>query len=63
MEIISPVLDYFDQICDIFVPLDKSLNKKNIYITSSLDDKFNFEDDMKDVIFIYEAITGTKLNL
>ena len=63
MEIISPVLDYFDQICDIFVPLDKSLNKKNIYITSSLDDKFNFEDDMKDVIFIYEAITGTKINL
>jgi Rab GDP dissociation inhibitor len=62
MDLIGPVLETFDKIRDIYLPIDNSF-KVNIYITSSYDQQCHFENDIDDVIYIYEQITGSKLDL
>ena len=62
MDIIGPVLETFDKVSDIYVPVDPSF-KGNVYITSSFDPQSHFENDTDNVIEIYEKITGAKLDL
>ena len=62
MDLIGPVLETFDKIRVIYSPIDISF-KGNIYITSSYDQQSHFENDIDDVINIYEQITGSKLDL
>ena len=62
MDLIGPVLETFDKYRDIYSPIDNSF-KGNIYITSSYDQQCHFENDIDDVIYIYEQITGSKLDL
>ena len=62
MDIISPVLETFDKVSEIYSPIDKSY-RGNIYITSSYDQQSHFENDIDDAIDIYEKITGLKLDL
>lgn len=62
MDIIGDVLEVFDEVSDIYYPIDTSF-KGNIYITSSYDHECHFENDINNVIEIYEKITGAKLDL
>ena len=62
MDLIGPVLETFDKFRNIYDPVDIFL-RGNIYITSSYDQQCHFENDMDDVINIYEKITGSKLDL
>ena len=62
MDLIGPVLEIFDKFRDIYSPVDIPFIG-NIYITSSYDQQSHFENDIDDVINIYEQITGRKLDL
>ena len=62
MDLIGPVLETFDKFRNIYDPVDIFLGE-NIYITSSYDQQCHFENDIDDVINIYEKITGNKLDL
>ena len=62
MDLIGPVLETFDRFRNIYAPVDISF-KGNIYITSSYDQQCHFENDIDEVINIFEKITGNKLDL
>lgn len=62
MKVVGDVLETFDKVSDIYVPIDTNF-KGNVYITSSFDPQSHFENDTDNVIDIYEKITGTKLDL
>ena len=62
MDLIGSVLETFDKFRDIYSPVDIPFIG-NIYITSSYDQQSHFENDIDDVINIYEQITGRKLDL
>ena len=61
MNIIGPTLEYFDIISDIYQPVDTNF-KDNVFITSSIEPEPSFENDMDNIIDIYEKITGKKLD-
>lgn len=57
MDKIGPFSEIFDEISDIYEPIDKNF-EGNIYINSSYDFSYNFENDINDVLKIYGKITG-----
>ena len=62
MNILGPVLEQFDALQDLYVPMDTSF-KDNVFITSSFDALSHFECDIDNVIELYEKISGNKLDL
>ena len=58
MELIGPVLETFDEISDMYMALNNIYN--NIYINSSYDVSHNFENEINDVLDIYEKISKKK---
>ena len=62
MNILGPVLEQFDALQDLYVPMDNSF-KDNVFTTSSFDALSHFECDIDNVIELYEKISGNKLDL
>ena len=60
LNIIGPYLKKFDKISDILVPYDNTF-KDNAFVTKSFDPQIHFENDVEDIIEIYEKIRGEKL--
>ena len=60
INIIGPYLKKFDKISDILVPNDNTF-QDNVFITKSYDPQIHFENDVEDIIEIYEKIAGEKL--
>ena len=62
IDIFEPALEIFDKVIDIYHPIDTNF-KRSIYIIFSFDPQSHFENDTDNVIYIYEIITGAKLDL
>ena len=62
LDLIGPCLEMFTQISDIHEPTNNAA-EETLYITKSYDATSHFETSSQDVLAIYEAITGTKLDL
>jgi len=62
LELLGPILEKFVQVSDIHEPINDA-QAENLYITKSYDATSHFETSSKDVLAIYEKITGTKLDL
>ena len=59
LNIIGPYLKKFDKISDILVPIDNTF-RDNVFVTKSYDSQIHFENDIEDIIDIYEKIRGVK---
>lgn len=62
MKLLGDILEVFIQISDIHEPLNDPAAEQ-LYITKSYDATSHFETSSKDVLAIYEKITGEKLDL
>ena len=62
LAIVGEVKEMFIQISDIHEPTNDAV-AENLHITKSYDATSHFETSSKDVLAIYEKITGTKLDL
>ncbi len=62
MDVIGPVKEYFDNIQEVYEPIDTTF-KDNVFVTRSFDPLSHFEQDTDNVIELYEKITGQKLTL
>jgi Rab GDP dissociation inhibitor len=61
-DIIGDVLETFITISDLYEPVDPTF-KDNVFITSSFDPLSHFENDIENVINLYEKISGKPLKL
>jgi Rab GDP dissociation inhibitor len=62
LALVGEVKEMFIQISDIHEPTNDAI-AENLHITKSYDATSHFETSSKDVLAIYEKITGTKLDL
>ena len=62
LDLIGPVLEMFIQVSDIHEPTNDPLEEA-LFITKSYDATSHFETSSKDVLAIYEKITGEQLDL
>lgn len=62
LDLIGEKKEMFVQVSDIHEPINDPI-AENLYITKSYDATSHFETSSKDVLAIYEKITGTKLDL
>ena len=60
--LLGPVLETFTSISDIHEPTNES-GAESLYITKSYDATSHFESSSKDVLDIYQRITGETLDL
>ena len=60
--LLGGVLEMFVQVSDIHEPTNNS-GAESLYITKSYDATSHFESSSRDVLAIYEAITGEPLDL
>ena len=62
LDLIGEKKEMFVQVSDIHEPINDPI-AENLYITKSYDATSHFETSSKDVLAIYEKITGTVLDL
>jgi len=62
LELLGPLLEMFVSVSDLHEPTNDSGNE-NLYITKSYDATSHFESSSRDVLAIYETITGETLDL
>lgn len=62
LELLGEIKEMFLQVSDIHEPTNDPV-AENLYITKSYDATSHFETSSKDVLAIYEKITGEKLDL
>ena len=62
IDLLGGVLEMFISVSDIHEPTNVPADE-NLYITKSYDATSHFESSSRDVLAIYEAITGEKLDL
>jgi Rab GDP dissociation inhibitor len=61
-DIIGDVLEKFITISDLYEPIDTTF-KDNVFVTSSFDSQSHFENDIDNVIQLYQKISGKELKL
>lgn len=62
LALLGPLLEMFVSVSDLHVPTNNG-PAENLYITKSYDATSHFESSSRDVLAIYEAITGEPLDL
>ena len=62
LELLGPVLEMFVSVSDIHEPINDAA-AESLYITKSYDATSHFESSSRDVLAIYERITGETLDL
>ena len=62
LDLLGGVLEMFTQVSDIHEPINDAAAEA-LYVTKSYDATSHFESSSRDVLAIYEAITGEKLDL
>ena len=62
LDLIGPVLEMFIQVSDVHHPTNDAI-AESLFITKSYDATSHFETSSKDVLAIYEKITGETLDL
>ena len=60
--LLGNILEMFVSVSDIQEPIHNA-TEENLYITKSYDATSHFESSSKDVLALYELITGEKLDL
>ena len=59
---LGPIITRFDDVVDLYEPLADG-KADNCYISKSFDATSHFETSSRDVLDLYERITGEKLDL
>jgi len=62
VDLLGGVLEMFISVSDIHEPINDP-KTENLYISKSYDSTSHFETSSKDVLAMYESITGEKLDL
>ena len=62
LELLGPLLEMFVSVSDLHEPINDAA-AESLYITKSYDATSHFESSSRDVLAIYETITGEKLDL
>ncbi len=62
LALLGPILEMFVQVSDLQEPTNDA-GAESLYITKSYDATSHFESSSKDVLAIYERITGETLDL
>merc|ERR1712083_583564 len=62
LELLGPLLEMFVSVSDLHEPINDAAAEA-LYITKSCDARSHFESSSRDVLAIYERITGEQLDL
>ena len=62
LELLGPLLEMFVSVSDLHEPINDAA-AESLYITKSYDATSHFESSSRDVLAIYESITGETLDL
>ena len=62
LELLGPLLEMFVSVSDLHEPINDAA-ADSLYITKSYDATSHFESSSRDVLAIYETITGEQLDL
>ena len=62
LELLGPLLEMFVSVSDLYEPINDAA-AESLYITKSYDATSHFESSSRDVLAIYERITGEQLDL
>ena len=62
LELLGPLLEMFVSVSDLHEPINDAA-AESLFITKSYDATSHFESSSRDVLAIYETITGEKLDL